>query len=126
MHGLLLFTETWIPGTPRGFGYGKTEDEWLTSMQLILGQCPALPGHRYLIRMKFCVYPNSWKYGGQATVHGPDLDNLIKLTIDGLTPLGGRGTGLIADDSLVYQIEAIKDIVGSDEETGLWLAIEAC
>lgn len=125
MNGHIVFPGVWIPGTPRGYGNRKIEDQWLGSMRVALGSPSRLALARYGLKMRFTVWPESPAYRGHAKPHGPDLDNMIKVAVDGLTPHRGRGVGLIEDDPLVYAIEASKEIVTSDRETGLVLTVYA-
>ena len=88
----------------------------------LVGRAP-LSANKVAVKLRFLIFPDSPKYRGQMRPHGPDLDNLVKLTIDGLTPLRGRGTAILADDRCVYRIEAEKELVGDDDETGVWLSL---
>ena len=126
--GMEILPKTWIAGTPRTWGIRRIEEEWLSIMRNALRKF--VPdefqvAHRYEVTVEFLIWPGSPKYGGQLREHGPDLDNLVKLTIDGLTPLRGRGLGIIPDDTAIYRISASKVLVTSDSETGAWLTVTA-
>jgi Holliday junction resolvase RusA-like endonuclease len=75
------------------------------------------------VDLTFCIWPDSPAYGGQNRPHGTDLDNMIKVTIDGLTPHEGRGVGIIQDDRCVYQIVARKEQVRADADAGAWIEV---
>ncbi len=123
-----ILPKTWIAGTPRTWGDRQIENEWLSTMRNALAQfVPAEPQvvDRYEVTVEFLIWPGSPKYRGQLPEHGPDLDNLVKLTIDVLTPLRGRGLGIIPDDTAIYRITASKVLVMSDNETGAWLTVTA-
>ena len=128
---IVLLKRTWVPGTPRGFGDKKTENEWLQAMVSVLGsKGQGLIDGRYEIELEFLLDIESPNYRDQNRPHGTDLDNLVKLTIDGLTPLRGRGTGMIKDDKSVFRIVASKELVdrkdptvGREDLTGAWITI---
>jgi len=127
----VLVPQTWIRGTPRGYGNKKREDEWLGEMRRALKKYTDLAGTddpvnvRYEIDFDFAVWPGDPKYGGQNPYHGTDLDNLIRLAIDGLTPLAGRGAGIITDDQAIYRINATKSHAKDAAKTGLWVTVKA-
>ncbi len=52
-----------------------------------------------------------------------DLDNLLKILFDVLRA-GGRGAGLIQEDSYISEIYSMKEIVDQEEQEGLRLVIE--
>ena len=126
-----ILNPKWIPGTPRGYGDRKIEDQWLASMRQALASVPvsALTGaDRCEVILEFKVWPDNPAYRGNARPHGPDLDNLVKLTVDGLTPHCSRdgeyrGVGIIPDDPMVYRIVASKELVDSAEETGVLISV---
>jgi len=126
-----ILPPTWKSGTPRGYGDRKIEDQWLASMKRALAsmQAPSLTGtERCEVTLEFKVWPDSPAYGGQVPAHGPDLDNLVKLTIDGLTPHRSRdgvyrGVGIIPGDPMIYRIVASKELVHNADNTGVLIAI---
>jgi Holliday junction resolvase RusA-like endonuclease len=124
----ILLPRTWIAGTPRGWGSRHIEDEWLHAMHIALGSrwqgrpAAIVP---VAVELTFCIWPDSPRYNGQNRPHGTDLDNMVKLTIDGLTPYRGRGLKIIEDDRCVFQITARKELVRSDSAMGAWIEIAA-
>lgn len=104
---------------------------WLAAMRQALKSPylrPLSGEARCEIVLEFRIWPDDPAYGGQARPHGPDLDNLVKLTIDGLTPHRSRdgeyrGVGIIPDDSSVYRISASKQLAHSATETGAWITV---
>jgi hypothetical protein len=48
---------------------------------------------------------------------------MVKLTIDGLTAHRGRDEGIIENDRCVFEIIARKEIVASDDETGVLIEL---
>jgi Holliday junction resolvase RusA-like endonuclease len=122
----LIVPPTWVSGTPRGFGDRRIENEWIGAMHRAIEAVPRrpLPGDGCLeVSLRFLVCPTSPAYRGQSPTHGPDLDNLVKLTIDGLSPLSGRGLGLIPNDAAVYRICTAKEIVQRHDEAGAWITL---
>ena len=121
--------KTWVPGTPRGYGSRKTEDEWLAELSQGLSGFrgmadeSSLPEIRYEVDLDFVIWPLSPKYGGQNLPHGTDLDNLVKMTIDGLALTEGRGLGIIWDDSAIYRVNATKSHTEDEQSTGVWITI---
>ena len=75
------------------------------------------------VALTFRIWPDSPHYAGQNRPHGTDLDNMVKLTIDGLTPYRGRGLGVIKDDHCVFQLTARKEHVRSDADAGAWIEL---
>ncbi len=128
---LVLVPQTWVPGTPRGHGVRKLEDEWFGKMRNALRKYKDLAGcedplnARYEVDLDFVVWPGNPKYGGQNPYHGTDLDNLVKLAIDGLAPMEGRGAGIITDDQAVYRLTATKTHVRDEKTTGVWVTVKA-
>ena len=129
----IIVPRTWIPGTPRGYGDSKVSSEWLSEMAAVLEQYRgAGAAHsgtaRYEVHLEFRINPGGRKYRGQARVHGPDLDNLTKQTIDGLSHTRAEwmppGLGIIENDSAVYSIVATKEHVAEDSEMGLWVTVK--
>jgi Holliday junction resolvase RusA-like endonuclease len=76
-----------------------------------------------VIDLKFRIFPRSKVYYGKCPDHGPDLDNIIKTTIDALSYTKGRGLGIIPDDDQIYGIIAKKRIVQSDDDAGARISI---
>jgi Holliday junction resolvase RusA-like endonuclease len=127
----VLVPQTWIKGTPRGYGNKKREAEWLGEIRQALKKYKDLASTadpvnvRYEVDFDFAVWPGDPRYGGQNPYHGTDLDNLIRLAVDGLTPLGGRGAGIITDDQAIYRVNATKSHAQDADKTGLWVTVKA-
>lgn len=123
-----ILPRTRMPGTPRGYGDRSIEDEWLGAMRAALGvrdHPPAGRGARYEVSLEFRVWPDDPAYRGQMRPHGPDLDNTLKLTVDGLCEHDGRGVNLLHSDAAVYRITAEKRLVAEPDEAGAWISVEA-
>ncbi|MFQ5764874.1 MAG: hypothetical protein ACE5GT_08095 [Rhodospirillales bacterium] len=126
----VLVPQTWVPGTPRGYGNRKLEDEWLGEMRRALRKHKDLAGCedpvnvRYEVDLDFVLWPGSSKYGGQNPHHGTDLDSLVRLAVDGLMPLDGRGAGVITDDQAIYRINATKTHARDAKATGAWITVK--
>jgi hypothetical protein len=130
-----IVPRTWIQGTPRGFGDNKIASVWLMEMEVALdgyrgrGVRDDPKTTRYEVILEFRIFPNSQKYRGQNLPHGTDLDNLVKQTIDGLAKTNSRslppGLQILQSDRAVYRIIATKEHVPSDDETGVWININA-
>jgi len=107
------------------------EDKWLEAMKraLVSVRVPSLTGAEQCeVTLAFKMWPDDPAYGGMARPHGPDLDNMVKLTIDGLTPHRSRdgiyrGVGVIPGDPMIYRIVASKELVHSADETGVLVSI---
>ena len=121
----------WVPGIPRGFGSEKTERQWLDA---ITG-CKALKEvakdggdamQRYSVVLKFIIDPHSGCYGPRYKKCGPDLDNLVKLTIDGLSKgrKDEKELRIMPGDNTVMAISARKRNVESGEEPGAFVTIK--
>ncbi len=127
----VLVPQTFVQGTPRGYGNRKREDEWLGEMKRALKKFKDLAGTddpvnvRYEVDFDFVLWPGDPKYGGQNPYHGSDLDNLVRLAVDGLTPFEGRGVGIITDDQAIYRINATKSHASEAKKTGLWVTVKA-
>ena len=127
----VLVPQTWIEGTPRGYGNKKRENEWLGEIKQALKKYRDLASTddpvnvRYEVDFDFAVWPGDPRYGGQNPYHGTDLDNLIRLAVDGLTPLDGRGAGIITDDQAIYRINATKSHAQEAGKSGLWVTVKA-
>lgn len=114
-----------------GYGDRKIEEQWLASMKRALAsvRAPSLTGaERSEVTLEFKVWPDNPAYRGNARPHGPDLDNLVKLTIDGLTPHRSRdgeyrGVGVIPNDPTIHCIAASKELVHNADKTGVLMSI---
>ncbi len=132
-HGQMVVPKTWVPGTPRGFGDSKIAGVWLEQIETALSGFRGAAEHhssetRYGVTLEFHLNPTSGKYRGQSPMHGSDLDNLVKQTIDGLaTTRGGAlpsGLRVMTGDNAVYKLTATKIHVTKDEDTGVFVTVE--
>ncbi len=117
---------TWVAGTPRTWGNKRYGDQWLECMKAALNQFSPHEADRfarYEVTLEFRIWSSSPKYHGQLTIHGPDLDTLVKHTIDVMTRHEGLGIGVIDDDSSIYRISSSKELVNNDDETGAWISV---
>ena len=79
----VLVPQTWIKGTPRGYGNKKRENEWLGEIKQALKKYRDLASTddpvnvRYEVDFDFAVWPGDPRYGGQKPYPGTDLDNPI-------------------------------------------------
>lgn len=125
---------TWVQGTPRSFGDAAIETEWLSTVAGGLRDYQGVSADedpdlvRYDVSLEFRVNPKSARYRGQHPRHGPDLDNLVKTTLDAL---GGETRRLethnrlriLTDDRAIYHLAATKEHVDSDDEAGVWVRV---
>lgn len=112
-----ILPRTWISGTPRGYGGSR---DWRNAVAVALGDWAhdIQPEDHLAVTFSFHINPNSPSYNGQNLPHGTDLDNLVKETLDAMLPHTGR-----IDDRLIYRIEASKQHVNGDDETGVFVAV---
>ena len=126
---MTIVPRTWVPGIPRGFGDRKKEDEWCDAIGAALsthaGAVAAdAPRQRYAITLDFHINPKSKAYNGQHAQDGTDLDNLIKMTIDGICETRRRGLKILPNDRLIYKISAEKILVDTDDQMGAFVILE--
>jgi hypothetical protein len=127
---VIVVPRTWVPGVPRGWGNRKTEDQWLDAIEATLSHhanAVAVDAARaqYAVTLEFRINPRSKEYNGQHAHDGTDLDNLIKMTIDGLCATKRRGLNILPNDRLIYQISAEKTLVETDDEMGAFITLES-
>ena len=120
-----------VAGTPRGFGDNAIEAPWLAAMEsckalVDIAEREADPAEVYSVELEFVIDPHSGCYGDSYREQGPDLDNLVKLTIDGLTKerRDGMGLGIIPRDDAVMEISATKRKKTGEEATGAFVTIK--
>ena len=129
-----IVARKWVPGIPRGYGDPKVASEWLKQIADALGayrgagKKPDLKKARYEVTLEFRVFPQRGMYRGQNPIHGTDLDNLVKQTLDGLSQTRSKdlpeGLGILTSDNAVYRLLATKELVACDAEMGMWVTIE--
>lgn len=102
-----------ISGRPTGYAAGDHERAWKAAVRAAFGDVQPLPAGRVAVEMVFVLRPL------QVGRNEPDLDNLIKATIDALEcVLGtrpGTGSRVEADDVRVDRIVASKRFGAVDE-----------
>jgi hypothetical protein len=125
-HGPILGRVT---GTPRTYGDRKSEDKWRAC---IAGAAwkglerYSLPLNEPLfLTFLFRVNPNSIHYRNRVSPNGPDLDTMVIGAMGGIvvSKTGRPGLGLIARATCCWGYGAVKEIVGSDEKTGVDISI---
>jgi len=126
---MVIVPKTWVPGIPRGFGDTKISGQWLDSIDAALSNYANTvtvdsPRARFHVTLEFRLNPKSKAYGGQHAQDGTDLDNLVKMTIDGLCATRTRGLKILPNDRLIYKISAEKELVETDEEMGAFVTLE--
>lgn len=124
---IVVVPRTWVSGNPRGYGNMKTTLTWVACLSKTLGTVKAPPGgFHYSIQLDFKVCAAVGCYGSQYRVTGPDLDNLVKQTIDGLATTNNYGLKIISSDALIFQIVASKTLVEDESSAGVFISISAC
>jgi Holliday junction resolvase RusA-like endonuclease len=110
-----------VLGRPTGYGGSENERRWKAVVRESLQGQVAPEGVRVEVRLEFLLAPE------QSGRNEPDLDNLIKSTIDALEGvLGARtGTGVRvgADDVRVDRIVASKRWAQVDESPGAKVSV---
>ncbi|WP_130013915.1 DUF429 domain-containing protein [Serinicoccus sediminis] len=113
--------ERLVVGRPTGYSAGVNEQLWKAAVRSAFVDCALPVSCRVQVDLDFVLAPEQ---------HGrtePDLDNLIKATIDALDGvLGARaGTGLRveADDARVDRITASKRHSGAGEQPGARITV---
>lgn len=101
-----LAVSRWVPGRPTGYGGRQREEEWKSSVRSAFAGAAPFVESRVAVELDFVLSSD------QVGRNEPDLDNLIKSTIDALEGVLGKrsGTGarLEADDVRVDRIVATK------------------
>jgi len=115
--------ECFVAGRPTGYGGSENERRWKKAVQDAFAQ-QHLPGpDRVEVVAEFVLAPE------QAGRWEPDLDNLLKSTIDALDEVLGRrsGTGerVEADDVRVTRIVASKRAAAGDDTSGARVVLTA-
>jgi len=110
-----------ILGRPTGYASGENERRWKTSVQSSAVAFPADSDARFGLELRFRLDPTQVKH------LEPDLDNLIKSTIDALERVLGVRPGNHrqpqADDVRVNEIVASKTWAASAEEAGVRITV---
>lgn len=110
-----------VRGRPTGYAGGDNEQLWKTDVRSAFSDCTLPAGSRVQVDLEFLLGHD------QRGRNQPDLDNLIKATIDALDGVLGvrTGTGLRveADDVRVDRIKAFKRPAGADENPGARITV---
>jgi predicted RNase H-like nuclease/Holliday junction resolvase RusA-like endonuclease len=110
-----------VSGRPTGYSSGTNEDRWKAAVRQAFSGCVLPAGRRVQVEIDFALAPD------QRGRNEPDLDNLIKSTVDafegvlGIRP--GTGERIEADDVRIDRITATKRLARGAEDSGAWVAV---
>jgi Holliday junction resolvase RusA-like endonuclease len=111
----------WVAGRPTGYSAGENERTWKAAVAAaFVGDAPLTVMSRIGIEAQFRLDPT------QRDRLAPDLDNLIKSTVDALINMIGprKISGPPqADDERVDLIVAEKAVVQPGAPAGAWIAV---
>ena len=117
---VLAFART-VAGRPTGYSAGANERAWKQAARAVFEGCVLPEGCRVQVEIDFLLAPD------QVGRVEPDLDNLIKSTVDALEGvLGvrpGTGARMEADDVRVDRIVASKRPARSGEHPGARIVV---
>lgn len=109
-----------VVGRPTGYAGEHNERAWKAAVRTALGAAAVPVGSRLALEVEFRLRPD--QIGHEA----PDLDNLIKSTIDalddliGARPIQGREQ---ADDERIDRITASKRLAVDGEDAGARIVV---
>src|SRR5262245_1603899 len=110
-----------VAGRPTGFAAGDNEQRWKEAVRSAVAGKTVPPLSRVAIEVEYRLDPS------QIGHNTPDLDNLLKATIDGLDEVLGRRPGRFArpqaDDERIDRIVASKRLARPDETPGARVVI---
>lgn len=110
-----------IAGRPTGYSAEHHERRWKAAVRSAFAGHTVAPSSRVAVEVEYRLDPR------QIGHNAPDLDNLLKATIDALDevlgPRPGRFARPQADDERVDRIVASKRVVGRDETPGARVVI---
>lgn len=110
-----------VVGRPTGYSAGANEQAWKQALRAVFEGCVLSAGCRVQVEVDFLLAPD------QVGRVEPDLDNLIKSTVDALEGvLGvrpGTGSRMEADDVRVDRIVASKRSARSGEHPGARIVV---
>jgi predicted RNase H-like nuclease/Holliday junction resolvase RusA-like endonuclease len=110
-----------VSGRPTGYSAGTNEDRWKAAVRQAFSGCALQAGQRVQVEIDFALAVD------QRGRNEPDLDNLIKSTVDALEGVIGirPGTGerIEADDVRIDRITATKRPARGTEDPGAWIAV---
>lgn len=117
---VLAFART-VAGRPTGYSAGANEQAWKQAIRAMFEGCALSESCRVRVEIDFLLAPD------QVERVEPDLDNLIKSTVDALEGvLGvrpGTGARMEADDVRVDQIVASKRPARTGEHPGARIVV---
>jgi len=110
-----------VAGRPTGFAAGDNEQRWKAAVRSAFAGKAVPPSSRVAIEVEYRLDP------GQVGHNAPDLDNLLKTTIDALDEVLGLRSGRFArpqaDDERVDRIVASKRVARPGEAPGARVVI---
>jgi predicted RNase H-like nuclease/Holliday junction resolvase RusA-like endonuclease len=110
-----------VAGRPTGFAAGDAEQRWKATVRSAFAGKTVPPSSRVAIEVEYRLDPS------QIGHNAPDLDNLLKATIDALDevlgPRSGRFARPQADDERVDRIVASKRVARPGETPGARMLI---
>jgi Holliday junction resolvase RusA-like endonuclease len=110
-----------VAGRPTGFAAGANEQRWKAAVRFAFAGKTLHSSSRVAIEVEYRLDP------GQVGHHAPDLDNLIKATIDALDEVLGLRRGRFArpqaDDERVDRIMASKRVAQLGETPGACVVV---
>ena len=110
-----------VHGRPTGYSAGANEQRWKAEVRSAFRDSTLPAGCRVQLDLEFLLGQD------QRGRNEPDLDNLIKATIDALVGVLGVRTGtgrrVEADDVRVDRITASKRPAGADEDPGARISV---
>lgn len=110
-----------VAGRPTGFAAGDNEKRWKAAVRSAFAGKVVPPSSRVALEIEYRLDPH------QTGHNAPDLDNLLKATIDALDEVLGLRPGKFArpqaDDERVDRIVASKRVASSGETPGARVVI---
>lgn len=110
-----------VIGRPTGYAGGDNEQRWKSAVRSAFASKTVPPSRRVAFEIGYRLNPS------QTGNNAPDLDNLLKTTIDALEevlgPRAGRRARPQADDERIDRITASKRIARPRETPGARIVI---
>ena len=110
-----------VVGRPTGFAAGVNEQRWKAAVRSAFAGKTVPPSSRIAIEVEYRLDP------GQVGHNAPDLDNLLKATIDALDEVLGLRSGTFArpqaDDERIDRIAGSKRVASPGETPGARVVI---
>src|SRR5690606_5716384 len=111
-----------VHGRPTGYGGEAHEQRWKAAVRSAFVDCVLPADCRVQVECEFLLAPE------QRGRNEPDLDNLIKTTIDALDDVlglrSGTGQRVEADDVRVNRIAASKRFAAAGEQSGARIVVQ--